>query len=141
MRCIGYISSATAIDNIESDVKDIIQKAIAHNDAQGITGLMVYNDGNFLQFIEGDDDAVNYLFKRISSDIRHKDILVIFDETIERRAFGNWSSALKEIKELPEQCKTRCSKLMKLSLSNASAAPEHLKIAADFVALYRDGIR
>ena len=141
MRCVGYISSATNIDNIDNDIKEIIKKAIDHNDGNDITGILIYNDGNILQFIEGDGECVSALFKRISNAPRHKDIIVIFDEEIERRVFGRWTTALKRINDLPEKSRDRCSELMKVCLNHTESSPEHLKVAADFIALYKDNIR
>lgn len=58
-----------------------------------ITGLLVYNDGIFFQILEGDKSVVETLYKRISLDKRHTNIVKIFESPLANRIFSKWSLA------------------------------------------------
>jgi hypothetical protein len=72
----------------------ILSQAQAHNQAQGITGVLCQGQGFFFQVIEGQRSRVNALFHRIAADARHKDVEVLHYEEIQERRFGEWSMAL-----------------------------------------------
>ena len=59
----------------------------------GITGLLAYKDGNFMQTIEGQEQKIMELMLKISRDTRHHGIILMFKGFIERREFSNWSMA------------------------------------------------
>jgi len=50
--------------------------------------------GFFLQYLEGEGDAVGGLFNTIRSDIRHSKITLLSCHTIERRNFFDWGMSL-----------------------------------------------
>ena len=58
-----YLSDLAGRD--ESVLADILASAVRHNTASGITGMLLYAGGNFLQVIEGEEDAVHETYKRI----------------------------------------------------------------------------
>ncbi len=91
-----YLSSARTLFDQEALLR-LLARARARNEAQGITGLLLYKDGNFLQVIEGDETAVRALFKRIEADPRHKDLLVLLEEAITTRSFPDWSMGFRDI--------------------------------------------
>ena len=62
------------------------------NKAVGVTGMLVFHDGAFLQAIEGEKRAVNEIFARIQNDPRHGDLVVLHrGPGPEQRVFGEWS--------------------------------------------------
>lgn len=67
------------------------------NAAAGITGLLLHADGSFMQTIEGEASAVHELFAKIEHDPRHGGIILMCDEPIECRSYGEWSMAFREI--------------------------------------------
>ncbi|WP_396435424.1 BLUF domain-containing protein [Limnohabitans sp.] len=72
----------------------ILAQAQAHNQAQGITGVLCQGQGFFFQVIEGERSRVNALYRRISADARHQDVDLLHYEEINERRFGQWSMAL-----------------------------------------------
>jgi len=76
---------------------ELLSQARAKNGRLGISGMLLYKDGNFLQVIEGDEVVVRQLFESISQDVRHQNILVIDENTITERQFGNWSMAFRNL--------------------------------------------
>jgi hypothetical protein len=89
---IHYIYSSAASNKFrEDDLPELLKKAQSANEGLGITGMLVYINGNFLQVIEGAEASVDELFAKISKDPRHKRIFVIVREPVTSRSFGDWS--------------------------------------------------
>jgi hypothetical protein len=69
----------------------ILKTSRSHNLDAGITGVLVFSDGIFLQVLEGGRDAVSGLYNRIAQDRRHRDVVLLgYDEIAERR-FAGWA--------------------------------------------------
>jgi len=54
------------------DLENILSVSRRNNLRDGITGLLIYHEGSFLQVLEGPDAKIEASFERISSDPRHK---------------------------------------------------------------------
>ena len=72
----------------------ILAQAQAHNQTQGITGVLCQGQGFFFQVIEGERNRVSTLYRRICADARHQDVDLLHYEEINERHFGQWSMAL-----------------------------------------------
>jgi hypothetical protein len=73
-----------AIDGILSDSR-------RHNPELGITGILCYGGGIFLQAIEGGRSQVSELYNHICKDKRHKDVVLLDFQEIAERRFGGWT--------------------------------------------------
>lgn len=71
----------------------ILATARDRNPATGITGVLVYHQGRFVQVLEGPVAAVELLMARIETDLRNTDIERLYEEDAEARLFGDWSMA------------------------------------------------
>ena len=69
----------------------ILEKSRKNNLPRGITGLLCYSNGTFLQVLEGGRDAVSSLLGQLYTDNRHTGLQVLLFEEIGERHFGNWS--------------------------------------------------
>ena len=85
-----YASRAVpAID--QEELVTILRQSKAHNPSIGVTGVLCFSGGIFLQVLEGGRSAVNRLYNRIAADPRHTEgELLLYDEIGERR-FASWS--------------------------------------------------
>lgn len=85
-----YASRAT--DPVGHDeLAAIVKMAQTHNHEIGVTGVLCFSGGVFLQALEGGRSAVNTLYNRIAQDKRHRDVVLLnYDEIAERR-FASWS--------------------------------------------------
>ena len=84
-----YVSRA--VDTSPAAIEAILTQSRQHNPATGITGVLCYGGGIFLQAIEGGRSTVSELYGHIQRDVRHKDVeLLAFEEITERR-FGGWT--------------------------------------------------
>lgn len=100
MLSITYISSATALFS-ENDLVRMLMQIRPLNLRSGVTGMMLYRDGNIIQTIEGPDEAVTALFDKIRDDPRHKDVIVLLKETVEKRQFPEWSMGFHNVSAIP----------------------------------------
>ncbi len=73
------------------DVDQIVQQSRHNNAVDGITGLLWYKDGMFLQVIEGPQSSVAATYARIANDPRHESLTILSDRPVEAREFGYWS--------------------------------------------------
>jgi hypothetical protein len=90
-------SSAATIPLSEEELQSLLTKASARNKQLGITGVLLYHDGEFMQLLEGDADVIHDLYKTIEQDPRHTNVLKLADKAIEFRSFPDWSMAFKTL--------------------------------------------
>lgn len=89
---VVYSSAATA-DLDAAALDAILAVARERNRAAGISGVLVYGDGLFLQVLEGPGDAVADVLARIARDPRHSDMTVILRTTRPAPDFAAWQMA------------------------------------------------
>lgn len=87
-----YASSAIA-PLTEQELIDLLKQAREKNAQLGITGMLLYKGGNFLQVLEGDEEAVMSLYKTIQNDPRHRQVMTIAKRKVSERTFPDWQMA------------------------------------------------
>jgi hypothetical protein len=91
-----YVSSATTLFS-RSELDAILAISRKNNTALEVSGILLYKDGNLMQLLEGDENAVVTLYDKLGRDPRHKDLTVIWDGTEEERQFPSWSMAFRDL--------------------------------------------
>jgi len=81
----------------KSELLALLEETRETNTQLGITGMLLYEGGNFLQVLEGEQEAVMKLVATIKVDRRHKRFNVLLSETSERRLFPDWSIAFRDL--------------------------------------------
>jgi len=76
---------------VERDLSDITARAKRNNERLGITGVLVYDAGVFIQVMEGPNDAITHMMTRILSDERADNVAVLFHRLVNERELGHWS--------------------------------------------------
>lgn len=89
MHRIIYLSSGVKIFSDE-EINDLLKISRENNQNNGITGLLLYSDGNFMQIIEGEKEAVESTYNKILNDTRHRNVILITNESIKQRNFSEW---------------------------------------------------
>lgn len=89
---IIYTSLATR-DLTPEELAQLLDKARTFNASQGITGMMIYHRREFMQLLEGEQEAVQSLYDRIADDSRHQQLRKIWDGPIRERGFSDWGMA------------------------------------------------
>lgn len=85
-----YASRAVSTVNQEA-LHAILRQCKAKNPAAGITGVLCYSEGIYLQVLEGGRSAVNALYNRIVADTRHTQVELMSYCEIGERRFASWS--------------------------------------------------
>ena len=86
-----------------TDVDTIIATSRRRNSIAGITGILVFGDGVFFQWIEGPKAEVTALVKLIETDPRHELMVTLStDEEIRERVFPTWDMELVDAENIQE---------------------------------------
>ena len=81
--------SAPGVDGEELAL--LLRQCRSHNGDAGITGMLCFSEGLFIQVLEGGRTAVNKLYQRILADTRHTDVVLLVYEEISQRRFAGWT--------------------------------------------------
>lgn len=95
---ISYISSATEPMSTHSLLR-LLQQCRDNNAVNGVTGMLLYSNGTFLQVLEGEQKIVEDLFEIIRNDPRHTDLRILQKKTIDKREYYDWSMGFKRISD------------------------------------------
>lgn len=88
---VRLLYASRVADPSASTTEDILSQSRSHNPACGITGILCYGGGIFLQALEGGRAQVSDLYGHIQKDPRHKDVELLLYEEITERRFGGWT--------------------------------------------------
>ena len=88
---VRLLYASRAVDTSNEAIEAILTQSRSSNPLCGITGILCYGGGIFLQAIEGGRMAVSDLFGHIQKDVRHKDVVLLHYEEISERRFGGWT--------------------------------------------------
>jgi hypothetical protein len=88
---VRLLYCSRAVDPSPHAVESILAQAREHNPVTGITGILCYGGGIFLQAIEGGRMQVSDLFGHIQRDGRHKEVALLHYEEISERRFSGWT--------------------------------------------------
>jgi hypothetical protein len=84
--------ASRAVPSIDQEeLISILRKSKSNNPGLGVTGVLCFSEGIFLQVLEGGRSGVNKLYNRIASDSRHTDVELLCYEEIGERKFAGWS--------------------------------------------------
>lgn len=92
----------------------LLNDARAHNAREGITGILLYGDGHFVQLIEGEPAAVDALYAKIARDTRHRQLFEVYRQSVNTRDFPNWSMAFERLAEVQPEFLRDSSRARKL---------------------------
>ena len=110
-----YASSAVGLLS-EKEILDILRVSRINNERLGITGMLLYKGGNFLQVLEGPEPAVLQLIDKIERDPRHRGVMRLIKQGENERQFQDWSMGFRNLDEIPEEDKAGFSAYLTDSL-------------------------
>jgi hypothetical protein len=91
-----YVSSAVNLFS-DSQLADLLDASRRRNASCGVTGLLVYLNGNFIQLLEGAREDVAATRVRIETDPRHRGMITLLEGDCDGRDFENWSMAFEKL--------------------------------------------
>jgi hypothetical protein len=96
MYLLVYVSSAVDLFS-EIELEELLKKARANNHRLDITGMLLYQGGNFMQLLEGPKEKVLSLVDTIKLDPRHRGFMALLQQEREEREFGEWEMGFKKL--------------------------------------------
>ena len=92
------VYASTASESFDrAALMELLKQSVRRNTQAGITGLLLYKDGCFMQALEGEEPAVKALFAKICRDPRHRRIIPLIHEPIKRRNFPDSAMAFRDL--------------------------------------------
>lgn len=88
---VRLLYASRAVDTSREAIESILHQSRAHNPESGVTGVLCYGGGIFLQALEGGRMTVSELYGHIQRDPRHKDVVLLQYEEIAERRFAGWT--------------------------------------------------
>jgi hypothetical protein len=89
LRALVYVSSAMQRLS-ESDLEYLLRGARRFNASASLSGVLLYHDGSFFQYLEGDPRGVRQAYARIRASPLHEGIIELLHGTVPRRHFDDW---------------------------------------------------
>jgi hypothetical protein len=82
------------------EAESIMSTSRSYNVSNGITGILCYGGGIYLQAIEGGRTEVNSLYNHIIRDARHTDVVLLHYQEIRERRFSGWTMGQVNLSKL-----------------------------------------
>ena len=133
-----------------SELDELRQQSLAYNTANDLTGMLLYApNGHFLQVLEGETAAVQFLYHhRIATDPRHERLVVLSEGLSATHVFPDWTMSFRESDDTddgpnganqaarPGYLAPRAAYMRVCQLVRAT--PELMRLLLDFTAGYDD---
>ncbi len=97
---VRLLYASRALDTRPEAIDGILSQSRQYNPTCGITGILCYGGGIFLQAIEGGRMAVSELYGHIQRDKRHSDVALLLYEEITERRFSGWTMGQVNLQKL-----------------------------------------
>ena len=110
---VVYVSTASRPFST-ADLKTLLARSRERNQQAGITGMLLYKSGCFLQAFEGGEQPVRVLHERISADPRHRNIVVLLNGPIAERAFSQWTMGFKQLTDADVETQLGFAEMLKM---------------------------
>ncbi|MEM9530081.1 MAG: BLUF domain-containing protein [Pseudomonadota bacterium] len=93
---VSYVSR-TAAPMSDQDLLALLLECQEKNRSRGITGLLLYANGTFLQAIEGEESVIDSLVEKIWGDPRHRNVKLLQRRPVSQREYKDWSMGFERV--------------------------------------------
>jgi hypothetical protein len=90
MHEIVYVSAAKRLFN-PLELSELLRIARRNNERAGVTGILLYHEGSFLQLLEGERSGVEAIYETVRADPRHWRVTILREGPVPERRFSSWS--------------------------------------------------
>ncbi|NIA70760.1 BLUF domain-containing protein [Pelagibius litoralis] len=132
-----YLSAAKHEMGAE-ELETILSTARNANAAKGITGMLLYVERQFLQYLEGEQEAVETLYRNIEKDPRHSGVIRLFAGPCARRVFADWSMGYHHCNAKEQEAAIGIIDLCRRSVRDVLPAETPEEIVAFMESFYRN---
>ena len=137
MLTIAYVSAAVEPYS-QDDLLALLAQSRRDNAAHGVTGCLLYKQGEFMQFLEGEEAEVRQLFENIKRDRRHHCIFQFLDRQTQTAAFGDWSMGFFDLSGASDKVPGYNDFMNRMYTLNEPAAADNAYIRV--LQRFRDGV-
>jgi hypothetical protein len=132
-----YCSVSVAPQITDVDLEHILASARRRNLEAGITGMLLYYRGEFVQILEGRKKSVENVYEKfIGSDLQHTALNKVHQNTISHRSFSEWSMGFIGKAEIESRMPASViGVLMNLLTDEAKSKPLSMGLNA-FISIY-----
>jgi hypothetical protein len=93
---VTYLSQATGPLAADA-LLNLVTQCHRNNPDKGLTGMLLFGNGTFLQSLEGDESVVDTLIAKIERDTRHTGMKILRREAISARQYADWSMGFEQV--------------------------------------------
>ena len=91
-KLMRVIYASVARDDLGAHgIVEILGNATRRNLTNGLCGMLIFDEGQFWQVLEGPADDVVATYARIKADARHRDVTTLFMEPVDALEFDGFS--------------------------------------------------
>ncbi len=130
-----YVSSATRPLS-QDDLKSILEVSQKNNAKYGITGILLYKEGHFMQVLEGGEMLVKLVYAKIANDGRHENVVTLLEDETETRQFPNWTMGFFDLNDPQFAALPGYSEYMNIPLTGEELSRDMTKCER-FLALFK----
>jgi hypothetical protein len=139
LKFVVYVSHAVK-PFTEAELVTLLERTRLRNQRAGITGMLLYKDGNFMQVLEGEASVVDATLTRIERDPRHTGLVVIEEGSHKEREFGDWSMAYRNLNDTAVHAMPGYSQFMNLHFDPGELAGS-ASVCRELLQLFRDSMQ
>ena len=108
---ILYASEAAMAGPVYAEMEKIRASAVRNNEPAGVATALLYQSGWFVQWKEGEGEALLRVMDRVSADPRHRNLRVVHSSRGPRLLDGPWSMAIVQCAERASDMERRVLEL------------------------------
>jgi hypothetical protein len=117
----GLVYVSTAVHPLSlHEIDHLLERAQARNTRIGVTGVLLYSNGRFMQCLEGPALAMSEVYAIIRADPLHGGIIELLREPIAVREFPEWSMAFRSASTFGASNPSRYDALLSQRLAPAA---------------------
>lgn len=80
----------------DEEIQKILASCRKNNASVDITGVLLYSNTNFVQYLEGEYKQIISLYDKIKADNRHKNAVLVSSAPIKEKIFPSWQMGTKQ---------------------------------------------
>lgn len=93
----------------EAEIEKILTSCKKNNSQYDITGVLLYSDFKFVQYLEGEYKEIMGLYDKIKTDKRHTNPVLLTSAPIQERSFPSWQMGARKFNHTTIDFKTSVS--------------------------------
>ncbi|MCU0451472.1 MAG: BLUF domain-containing protein [Bernardetiaceae bacterium] len=93
---LAYVSKRTKACT-DQEIDKILATAMQNNPTLDVTGVLLYTEDKFFQYVEGNYQTLTALYDKIKLDPRHQQVGLISMGPIKAKSFPQWHMGRKHL--------------------------------------------